>query len=377
MSRKKIAVALLAALSAGMILAGCGGSPLQELNDLANMAEQYKNEAAKEIEKAQQEIEKATSSTVSIGTGTAFSSSSSAASSSVSGNASTITNTALTGTCWVVDVITTDGKTMSFTEYAEQNNMPGHVSTIEFISDTAAKFCDYENGERESAKAMKYSIDENGTLTFDSSQSNSASVSGDQMELTIGSTKMILIKGDVPKQTASSDSSVSSSASSGSGSTSSSSPSSGSSSSKSPGSSSSKSNSGSNNSSSGSKSTGSQTASTYNYYILPGSDYMYVGTDVLNKMSDWELCLARNEIFARRGRRFKVKEIQAYFDSQAWYNGTIDPSNFSSSVFNTCESANIDRILAVEEARNSPYINIPGDHISGSVPGMPGSYSLS
>ena len=381
MKKKNIAIALLTTLSAGMVLAGCGGPP--GLDDLAKMAEQYQSQAAQDIEKAKEGLDKATSS-LNSGTGTALPSSSSDTSSwafetpgdhtastiernssEVSGSASsgstasgpTVASTALVGTCWTVTEVTENGKTISIAEYAKQNNMPGHISTIEF-SETEAVFCDYENGKREESTKLNYSLASNGKLNFNSPKASNASVSGNQMKLSVQGIELTLVKGDFPAQTAPSGSSSTSSGNSGSKSGS-------------------ESQSSSSKSSSGSQSSSSKKADQSNYYVLPGSDYMYVGNDVLSKMNNWELCIARNEIFARRGRRFKVKEIQAYFDSQAWYNGTIDPSNFSSSVFNPCESANIDRILDVEKARNSPYVDIPGDHISGGVPEMPGSYSLS
>ena len=41
-----------------------------------------------------------------------------------------------------------------------------------------------------------------------------------------------------------------------------------------------------------------------------------------------ELRLARNEIYARHGRRFLDSDLQKYFNHQKWYNGYIEPEDF-------------------------------------------------
>ena len=39
------------------------------------------------------------------------------------------------------------------------------------------------------------------------------------------------------------------------------------------------------------------------------------------------LCYAKNEIYARHGRKFKAKELQNYFNWQEWYDGIYEPSD--------------------------------------------------
>lgn len=63
-------------------------------------------------------------------------------------------------------------------------------------------------------------------------------------------------------------------------------------------------------------------------YILPNSSTEYLTWEDYAALSRWELVLARNEIFARHGRRFQNQDIQAYFDSCSWYEGTIAPGGF-------------------------------------------------
>ena len=84
-------------------------------------------------------------------------------------------------------------------------------------------------------------------------------------------------------------------------------------------------------------------------YICPGSDSRYLTEADLVGLSDWELLLARNEIYARHGRKFKDESIQAYFNSQEWYHGTVDPDSFNTSVFNEYELKNIEFIKAHEK----------------------------
>lgn len=103
----------------------------------------------------------------------------------------------------------------------------------------------------------------------------------------------------------------------------------------------------------GKRSTREQDAQTMNsVYFLPDSDTYYISEDDISWMDDEELMLARNEFYARKGRRFVTKSIRDYFNSQSWYDGRIDPDDFSNDVFNRYEKANIDFILAYEKERS-------------------------
>lgn len=89
-------------------------------------------------------------------------------------------------------------------------------------------------------------------------------------------------------------------------------------------------------------------------YILPNSSTEYITVEQLVTMnlSEKQLMLARNEIFARRGRTFNTSEIQQYFDSKAWYTPQYTPEEFDSlmyDIFNDIELVNIDVIKMVEE----------------------------
>lgn len=84
-------------------------------------------------------------------------------------------------------------------------------------------------------------------------------------------------------------------------------------------------------------------------YILEGSDSRYVLKSELQGLTAEECRLARNEIYARHGRRFDDEYLQAYFGSKEWYTPTMDPDEFEESLLNSYEIANRDLIVEYEE----------------------------
>lgn len=84
-------------------------------------------------------------------------------------------------------------------------------------------------------------------------------------------------------------------------------------------------------------------------YILPGSDSRYLDATDLNDLSADECRLARNELYARRGRKFDDEGLRAYFESKDWYSGTIDPSDFKEEMLNDYEVYNRDLIVEYEK----------------------------
>lgn len=83
-------------------------------------------------------------------------------------------------------------------------------------------------------------------------------------------------------------------------------------------------------------------------YILPDSSSRYLTENEIRALSKDEMRLARNEVYARHGRKFSAEDLQAYFNSKSWYSGTVEPNNFDESVLNEYEKANLDLIRAVE-----------------------------
>lgn len=86
-------------------------------------------------------------------------------------------------------------------------------------------------------------------------------------------------------------------------------------------------------------------------YLLPDSDSRYLTEDDLAGFTAEQCRIARNEIYARHGRRFKDPALQRYFESLSWYDGTIEPDAFNDNVFNSYERANCVLIVQYERER--------------------------
>ena len=89
-------------------------------------------------------------------------------------------------------------------------------------------------------------------------------------------------------------------------------------------------------------------------YIFPDSADRYLTDEELSKYSSSQLELAKNEIYARHGRKFVTKRIADYFNSKSWYQGTIEPEEFDArqdTIFNEYESANVIKIVEWEERK--------------------------
>lgn len=88
-------------------------------------------------------------------------------------------------------------------------------------------------------------------------------------------------------------------------------------------------------------------------YILPESDSRTYTAEELSGLSDTELELARNEIFARHGRGFKSQDLQEYFNSKSWYTKRYEPDEYDAipSQLNSYESANVSLISQIEASR--------------------------
>lgn len=77
-----------------------------------------------------------------------------------------------------------------------------------------------------------------------------------------------------------------------------------------------------------------------NDFIIYDSDKRYVTGADLDRLDKDQLRLARNEIYARRGRRFNDQYLQGYFNGKGWYQGTVAPESFNEGMFNDYERAN-------------------------------------
>lgn len=87
-----------------------------------------------------------------------------------------------------------------------------------------------------------------------------------------------------------------------------------------------------------------QTQQSGSGYISESSQRAITASDV-SGMSYNDLQMAINEIYARHGRKFSDPNIQSYFESQPWYQGTIEADAFDTSVFSSTENQNIQYLL--------------------------------
>lgn len=86
-------------------------------------------------------------------------------------------------------------------------------------------------------------------------------------------------------------------------------------------------------------------------YFIPDSDSRYLTMDDLEGYSEDDCRIARNELYARHGRKFTDENLRSYFESKSWYEGTIEPEDFDDSVFNEYEIANRDLIVEYEKEK--------------------------
>lgn len=87
-------------------------------------------------------------------------------------------------------------------------------------------------------------------------------------------------------------------------------------------------------------------------YIIPDSDNRYIDESELREISDFDLAIARNEIFARHGYIFKEEPYKTYFSSKLWYH---ENPNFKGddSEINDYEKQNSITILNEEKNRRN------------------------
>lgn len=90
------------------------------------------------------------------------------------------------------------------------------------------------------------------------------------------------------------------------------------------------------------------TARTEAGWIFPDSNTVLLTNSDLEGLSAEECKIARNEIYARHGRKFNDTFLQSYFDSCEWYQGTVEADSFNEQELNETELANRNLIAAYE-----------------------------
>ena len=83
-------------------------------------------------------------------------------------------------------------------------------------------------------------------------------------------------------------------------------------------------------------------------YILPESASRLLTEADLENLTQEDLRIARNEIYARHGTKFLDEGLQEYFNGKSWYNGTIEPDDFKEDMLSEIERTNEDTIVNYE-----------------------------
>ena len=86
-------------------------------------------------------------------------------------------------------------------------------------------------------------------------------------------------------------------------------------------------------------------------FLLPDSDCKYITKEDLKKFDAEQRRLARNEIYARHGRKFQDEAVQKYFEGCSWYEGLIEPDQFEEALLNEYEISNRDLIVEYEKEK--------------------------
>ncbi|CUX51538.1 MULTISPECIES: YARHG domain-containing protein [Clostridia] len=92
-------------------------------------------------------------------------------------------------------------------------------------------------------------------------------------------------------------------------------------------------------------------------YILPDSNTKLLKESDIKKLSARDLNYARNEIYARHGRKFSSKELQDHFESKSWYKGKYEGKDFDTEygvkVLSDIEKKNSELLKKVEYKKSS------------------------
>lgn len=96
----------------------------------------------------------------------------------------------------------------------------------------------------------------------------------------------------------------------------------------------------------------SQSNGSDNSYIFSNSSSAYLSKSDVSALSDNNLTIALNEIYARRGRIFKDPALSSYFNSQAWYTPKYTQAEFDKNVtFNDYEQKNLQLMINEQKKR--------------------------
>lgn len=81
-------------------------------------------------------------------------------------------------------------------------------------------------------------------------------------------------------------------------------------------------------------------------FVFPNSAYSYLAKNQVSSLTNYELGIARNEIYARHGYIFSLEQFRAYFSAQNWYTPIT-----KDVTLNDIETYNVNLIKAEEDKR--------------------------
>lgn len=87
-------------------------------------------------------------------------------------------------------------------------------------------------------------------------------------------------------------------------------------------------------------------------FILPDSDTIKLTSEQVKELSNDDLNIAKNELYARHGRIFEDSFLSSYFQGTTWYKPKVQAEAFDDSVFNSVEVYNL-QVITKEETRRS------------------------
>lgn len=87
-------------------------------------------------------------------------------------------------------------------------------------------------------------------------------------------------------------------------------------------------------------------------YVIAASNSRLLTEADVSGMSLQEINYAKNEIYARYGRKFDSQELQNYFNGKSWYYPAINPSDFSDSILSEIEKKNAEFLSNKEFSMN-------------------------
>lgn len=87
-------------------------------------------------------------------------------------------------------------------------------------------------------------------------------------------------------------------------------------------------------------------------YIIEDSDVVEIPKSVIERMSNHELWIARNEIYARKGRKFTNTFLESYFYNCEWYNPKIEPADFDENLLSDVEKRNVELLYSEQKKRD-------------------------